>query len=517
MKTAHHNLNPWLRSALWMVLVFGLLLIVGGCLIYQDIKERHQHQAEQELLLVNRLQLQILRAWRENRMADAQTLMGDVPFSRTVAHWRLSVAADLADEPALRDLIQGRLRLLREQSDYAAAYLVDTDGGLLLAPEGVASGHLAPAESAALRQALSRAQPETVEPHLNSAFAFPFFSLLAPVYFDDEPIAAVWMAVDVRTSLYPLIEKWPSASHTAESTLVIREEDQARVLSPLRDRLEAAPSLRIPLTRTDDPMVQAVTGMRGLFYAQDYRDQPVIAMASSVTGSPWYLVSKIDTQEALTSRWRELLRIATPIAAGLLCVWLALAYMQYKAWHRERALKRLLELQVRQDPLTGVANRLALDERLREDWHRTIRRGQPLSVLMIDVDDFKHYNDHYGHVTGDQCLQRVAQTIVSVASRATDLVARYGGEEFVVLLPDTSPDQAQALAHTLCAAVFDAALEHACSTHGQRVTVSIGVAGMARGAVLNTGFDQARKALLERADAALYAAKHAGKNRVEMG
>lgn len=516
MKMAHDNLNPWLRSALLMVLGSGLLLILGGCLIYQDIKERHQHLAERELLLVNRLQLQNLRTWRESRLADAQTLMGDVPFSRIVAQWRLAAASDLADEPALRALIEGRLRLLREQAGYDAVHLVDAEGAFLLTPEGGGPGRLPPEESAALRRALAQAQPATIEPRLNPVFAFPFFSLLTPIYFDDEPIAAIWMAVDVRASLYPLLEKWPSASLTAESTLVMREGDQARVLSPLRDLPAAAPNLRIPLTRGDDPMVQAVTGMRGLFYARDYRDQAVIAMASSMTGSPWYLVSKIDAREALTSRWRELLRIAAPIAAGLLCVWLVLAYMQHKAWRRERDLKRLLELQVRRDPLTGVANRLALEERLREDWHRAMRHDQPLSVLMIDVDDFKRYNDHYGHVTGDQCLQRVAETISSVTVRATGLVARYGGEEFMVLLPETGPDQARELAQAICAAVSEAALEHPFA-HGRRVTVSIGVASMTRRPAPNTHFEQTRKDLLERADAALYAAKHAGKNRVEMG
>ena len=517
MKMAHDNLNPWLRSALLMVLGSGLLLILGGCLIYQDIKERHQHLAERELQLVNRLQLQNLRTWRESRLADAQTIMGDVPFSRIVAQWRLAASADLPDAPTLRDLIRGRLRLLREQAGYDAVYLVDADGAILLTPEGNAPGRLPPAESDALRRSLAQAQPTTVEPRQDPVFAFPFFSLLAPVYFNDEPIAAVWMAMDVRASLYPLLEKWPSASSTAESALVMREDGQVRVLSPLRDRPDAAPNLRIPLTRKDDPMVRAVTGMRGLFYALDYRDQPVIAMASSMTGSPWYLVSKIDAREALTSRWRELLRIAAPIAAGLLCVWLVLAYKQHKAWRRERALKRLLEQQVRRDPLTQVANRLALDERLREDWHRAIRHGQPLSVLMIDVDDFKRYNDHYGHITGDQCLQRVAEAISSVAARATDLVARFGGEEFMVLLPDTGAGQALALAQAIRAAVHDMALAHPFSAHERRVTVSVGVASMEIGPAPNTHFDQARKHLLERADAALYVAKHAGKNRVETG
>ncbi|MGB7483013.1 MAG: sensor domain-containing diguanylate cyclase [Castellaniella sp.] len=512
---AHDNLNPWLRSALLMVLGSGLLLILGGYLIYKDIENRHRHQAERELLLVNQLQLQNLRTWRKSRLTDAQTLMGDVPFSRIVAQWHQADAAGLPAEPALRALIQSRLRLLREQAGYDAVYLVGADGELLLTPTGIIPGYLPAAEADALRRAWDQAQPMTVEPRRDLTFAFPFFSLLAPVYFDDEPIAAVWMVMDVRASLYPLLEKWPSVSQTAESALVVDEGGRARVLTPLRGLPDAAPSLLIAPDRPDDPMLQAIQGMRGLFYAHDYRGQPVIAMASSVTGSPWYLVSKVDAQEALTSRWDELWRIAAPVMAGLLCVWLVLAYMQHKAWRRERELKHLLELQVRQDPLTGVANRLALDERLREDWHRAVRHGTPLSVLMIDVDNFKRYNDHYGHVTGDQCLRRVAEVISTVASRATDLVARYGGEEFVVLLPDTPAERARSLAQAICTAVYETAQEHPYSTHEQRVTVSIGVADLRHDPASDRHFELVRKNLLERADAALYAAKSAGKNRVK--
>ncbi len=157
-----------------MVLGSGLLLILGGFLVYQDIEARHRHLAERELLLVNRLQLQNLRTWREARMTDAQTLMGDVPFSRVVAQWRLADDAGLPDEPTLRALIQGRLRLLREQAGYDAAYLVGADGGLLLTPTGIIPGYLPPAESDALRQAWAQAQPTAVEPRRDLTFAFPF-------------------------------------------------------------------------------------------------------------------------------------------------------------------------------------------------------------------------------------------------------------------------------------------------------------------------------------------------------
>ena len=119
-----------------------------------------------------------------------------------------------------------------------------------------------------------------------------------------------------------------------------------------------------------------------------------------------------------------------------------------------------LEAQVRQDPLTQVANRLALDEAVATEWSRALRSGAPLSVLMIDVDHFKAYNDHYGHVAGDLCLQRVAQALSLAVGRVGDLVARYGGEEFAVLLPDTDSAQATVIGQRLCAAVRALRIEH---------------------------------------------------------
>ena len=173
-----------------------------------------------------------------------------------------------------------------------------------------------------------------------------------------------------------------------------------------------------------------------------------------------------------------------------------------------------LEERVRLDPMTQVANRLALGEAMQREWEQARLRGMPLALLMIDVDYFKAYNDHYGHIAGDRCLQRVAQALASAVQRAGELAARYGGEEFAVLLPDSDELRAVAVAHRLREAVRELALEHQASPCGAQVTISVGVACVrpADGQPL----EHAQTTLFQQADEALYRAKQAGRDRVAL-
>ncbi|MFO1516013.1 MAG: diguanylate cyclase [Lysobacterales bacterium] len=160
------------------------------------------------------------------------------------------------------------------------------------------------------------------------------------------------------------------------------------------------------------------------------------------------------------------------------------------------------------DGLTGIANRRRFDAALQAEWQRALRHGHPLSLLVLDIDDFKAYNDGYGHLAGDEALQRVAGALAAALRRSGDLLARYGGEEFVVLLPETGADEASLCARRLHAAVAALDLPHAYSRGVHRLSVSIGVA---------SGRPQATAtpaALIDDADRALYAAKQQGRNRV---
>ena len=128
------------------------------------------------------------------------------------------------------------------------------------------------------------------------------------------------------------------------------------------------------------------------------------------------------------------------------------------------------------DGLTGVANRRRFDEALLSEWRQCRRAGTPLALLMIDIDHFKRYNDHYGHPTGDACLQQVAAVLKAAMQRASDLVARYGGEEFVCLLPGCDQAPALAKAQALQAALAAQGIAHEASPTAAWVTLSIGVA-----------------------------------------
>jgi diguanylate cyclase (GGDEF)-like protein len=167
----------------------------------------------------------------------------------------------------------------------------------------------------------------------------------------------------------------------------------------------------------------------------------------------------------------------------------------------------LLRQMVFIDGLTGVANRRCFDERLDTEWRRAARTSSPLALLMLDVDNFKRFNDRYGHQSGDECLRRIASAIRSGLLRPGDLVARYGGEEFACILPGTDFEGAMAVGTGIEQRVRGLQIEHADSDICNAVTVSIGIA---------TSLPQPEDGparLLALADAQLYRAKHGGRGR----
>ncbi|TWA71478.1 response regulator receiver modulated diguanylate cyclase [Azospirillum brasilense] len=163
------------------------------------------------------------------------------------------------------------------------------------------------------------------------------------------------------------------------------------------------------------------------------------------------------------------------------------------------------------DGLTGIANRRRFDEVLLREWRRCGRVQLPLSLIMLDVDQFKPYNDHYGHQAGDECLRAVAQLLVGQMMRPGDLIARYGGEEFVCLLPETDEDGAVKVAERLRQTVAERRLPHAVSHVADHITISLGVA------TARPLLDDTPDRLTQLADGLLYEAKRAGRNRVCSG
>jgi diguanylate cyclase (GGDEF)-like protein len=170
--------------------------------------------------------------------------------------------------------------------------------------------------------------------------------------------------------------------------------------------------------------------------------------------------------------------------------------------------KQALQALSLQDGLTGIPNRRALDERLAHELQVAIRQRWPISLLMVDIDYFKAYNDNYGHAAGDETLKRVAKTLAENLPRSTAFVARYGGEEFVCILPDTDEDGALNVANSLLEKVKEAAIEHKYNPDNPLLTISMGVV------TSNKNDSKDAHTLQKSVDHALYAAKQNGRNRI---
>ncbi|MDY7002919.1 MAG: diguanylate cyclase [Cyanobacteriota bacterium] len=187
---------------------------------------------------------------------------------------------------------------------------------------------------------------------------------------------------------------------------------------------------------------------------------------------------------------------------------IAIAIQQAQLYHRLEKLNQELKEIAYVDGLTGICNRRHFEEKLDQEWKRVTRDNASMSIIMVDIDYFKPYNDTYGHQQGDKCLQQVAQTISAAVKRPGDFVARYGGEEFVVVLPNTPIEGALKVAEDIRAQIEALKIPHTASPVSKFVTSSLGVANSC------CSNDSNPQILLEAADIALYNAKNAGRNQV---
>lgn len=218
--------------------------------------------------------------------------------------------------------------------------------------------------------------------------------------------------------------------------------------------------------------------------AMDYITKPVdkLELIARVRSS----LRLKDEMESRRERERELLVMSRKLAAA------------------NQILQRLSLL----DGLTGIPNRRRFDEVIAHEWKQAMRSKQPLSMVMIDIDHFKAFNDHYGHLTGDDCLRKVALAMSGILKRPTDFLARYGGEEFAAILPMTASDGAGAIAESMRTGVVDLAIPHDHSSAASWITISMGVTTL----VPRRGMTPAM--LISAADQALYEAKAGGRNRI---
>lgn len=210
-------------------------------------------------------------------------------------------------------------------------------------------------------------------------------------------------------------------------------------------------------------------------------------------------------EELPGDRWVKNYEAVTP-EGYLLIVRVNVTELVRQGRQLEAANRKLAQLSST-DALTGLANRRSFDELLLTEWQRATRTGTDLCLLMVDIDHFKKYNDHYGHMAGDVCLRRVGAVLSQCVRRAGEIVARYGGEEFVLLLPATSAQQAQETAEKCLRLMQQEGIAHADSPTAPHVTLSIGLA------CLHKGMAYDASDLLNAADTAMYRAKTQGRAR----
>ena len=333
--------------------------------------------------------------------------------------------------------------------------------------------------------------------------------------------------------------QYPYRSHTDMTTgeaaaMVLLVDDQAMIGEAVRRALVTVPGIDFHFCA--DPL-QAVAvalqvkptvilqdlvmpGVDGLSLLAEYRavpalrdvpiivlstkEEPAVKSAAFAAGANDYLVKLPDAIE-LVARIRYHSRSYVALQQRDEA-YRALRESQQQLLETNLVLQRLMN----SDGLTGLSNRRHFDEYMDMEWRRALREQSELSLLMIDVDHFKSFNDSFGHVAGDDALRRVAEALRAACSRSTDLAARYGGEEFAMVLPGTSAGGARLLAEKVRRSIEALAIPHDMPAPGSVLSASIGVA------TLTPKAGQASLVLVDIADQGLYQAKNNGRNQVAM-
>ena len=261
--------------------------------------------------------------------------------------------------------------------------------------------------------------------------------------------------------------------------------------------IEIAPNIPvIVLTGRDDDDFSVEVVQKG---AQDYLVKSELS-AEVLIRSIRYSLERIQLVQKLHQREQELSNFNQNLADEVLA-------RTYELKQKNEKLEHLLTIS-NTDSLTGIPNRYCWEKVLERDWKKSIRESQPISLIMIDIDFFKLFNDTYGHPEGDICLKKVAQVIQKTLKRPTDLVARYGGEEFVVVLPNTDKSGAMFVAESIRTEVNGLKIIHEASKVDKYITISLGLATTIPS--INSHPDE----LITQADKALYLAKEEGRNCV---
>ncbi|MBI1842158.1 MAG: diguanylate cyclase [Verrucomicrobia bacterium] len=326
-------------------------------------------------------------------------------------------------------------------------------------------------------------------------------------------------------SLKELIEDNSNEAAPPAPPVVLMVDDQAMVGEAMRRMLGTEPDIVFHFCSQPDEAIEKAISVKANVILQDLvmPDVDGMTMVGRYRSHPGtreipiiVLSSKEDPtvkRDAFTKGANDyLVKLPDPIE---LIARVRAHARSHHAQQQLRFLQKKLEASnavLRQlsthDGLTGLSNRRHFDEVFDREWRRCLRSGKEMSLVMIDIDGFKLFNDHYGHQGGDDCLRMVGQAIQKGMLRGGDLAARYGGEEFAVVLPETDLEGAAAVAERLRARVEDLHMAHEKSPCADHVTISIGVASCL------PSLKNSLETLASEADRALYQAKRSGRNRV---
>ncbi len=316
-----------------------------------------------------------------------------------------------------------------------------------------------------------------------------------------------------KTCMVMLVDDQPMVAEALRRILMQEEDMDLHYCQDPEQALRMAEQIK-PSVILLDLVMPDIDGLMVLRYMRSNpltRDVPMIVLSSQedpelkaeafAVGANDYLIKWPDRVELLArlryhSQWYVTMQQRDE-------AFRALRVSQRKLAESNLRLQRLVSV----DGLTGIPNRRFFDERLEEEWQRGSREQGWLTLVMIDVDHFKAYNDLHGHLAGDESLKEVAGALSAVLLRPSDVVARYGGEEFVLILPGTDPDGAIAIAEKMLKAIDTLGIPHETSPTSRYLTISLGVATTVPSQNVKSSI------LLAEADSALYEAKEAGRNR----
>ena len=393
--------NPAFRWTVVLLIAALLGIIIGGALFY-SIEKGHQTKLVQDnLTAIARLKADQIAAWRAERIGDARIVMGRQALINDINEY-FTRPAEAGERATKR-----RLETLKTSYRYANILLVDRGGRVRLSlngPDVIDHAGFAGAFATALRERI----PVFTDLHTEKIGSTPHISVVAPLYAEEpslQPLGAIILISDARQFLFPLIQTWPVPSRSSETLLVRPDGDHVLFLNDLRHMPDTALRLRIPISRADLPAAMAVSGAKGIVTGRDYRGVEVLAAVMPVPDSPWYMISKIDTDEAYAAwRWNSrliLLVITTLIMVTIVSgfgLWQRgkkkyyLALLQSEAVRRADAERYRTILRSIGDAVmvTDAAGRVTLLNPVAESltgWKEPEAKGQPVEDIFRVVNE----------------------------------------------------------------------------------------------------------------------------------